>query len=138
VELQKRGFIVSRRRISRIMNEHGLVSCYTKAKFKPQKTASNESKQKNELNRQFKQEKAKKVVVSDITYVRVASRWNYIGGRREVESRASGTTPTLPSRTVRASFDAYGSPRTLQLTSRSTSIRSRALWFIRTTLSVLK
>jgi putative transposase len=78
VELHKRGFVVSRRRIGRIMKEHGLVSCYTKAKFKPQKTASNESKQKNELNRQFKQEKAKRVVVSDITYVRVATKWNYI------------------------------------------------------------
>ncbi|MXQ54023.1 IS3 family transposase [Shimazuella sp. KC615] len=59
VELYKRGFILSRRRIGRIM-------AYTKAQFKAQKIRSNESKQENKLNRQFKQDEAKKVVVSDI------------------------------------------------------------------------
>jgi transposase InsO family protein len=78
VELHKRGFIVSRRRIGRIMKEQGLVSSYTKAQFKSQKNQSNESKQTNELNRQFQQEEAKKVVVSDLTYVRVKNKWHYI------------------------------------------------------------
>ncbi len=35
VELKKKGWIVSRRRIGRIMNEQGLVSKYTVAQFKP-------------------------------------------------------------------------------------------------------
>jgi transposase InsO family protein len=78
VELHKRGFIVSRRRIGHIMKEQGLISCYTKAKFKAQKTTSNESKQANELNRQFQQEEAKKVVISDLTYVRVKNKWHFI------------------------------------------------------------
>ncbi len=78
VKLHSRGLVVSRRRIGRIMAEQGLVSCYTKAQFKAQKTPSNESEQKNELNRQFHQEKVKQVVVSDLTYVRVKNRWHYI------------------------------------------------------------
>jgi transposase InsO family protein len=60
VELHKRGIIVSRRGIGRIMKDQGLVSCYAKARFKPQKTPINESKQTNKLNRQFHQEEAKK------------------------------------------------------------------------------
>jgi putative transposase len=78
VELHKQGWIVSRRRIGRIMNEQGLVSSYTTAQFKPQQTRPNESEQTNELNREFKQEKVKKVVVSDLTYVRVKNKWHYI------------------------------------------------------------
>jgi len=78
VELAKQGLVVSRRRIARIMKEQGLVSCYTVAQFKPQKETCNESKQANELNRAFKQETAKKAVVSDVTYVRVKNKWHYI------------------------------------------------------------
>ena len=56
VELKKRGLIVSRRRIGRIMQEQGLVSTYTVAQFKPHTKSCNESEQKNELNREFDQE----------------------------------------------------------------------------------
>lgn len=78
VELKKKGLIVSRRRIGRIMKEQGLVSKYTVAQFKPHKTASNDSRQINELNRQFDQKEELAVVVSDLTYVRVNKRWHYI------------------------------------------------------------
>ncbi|SNT54538.1 HTH-like domain-containing protein [Bacillus sp. OK838] len=64
VELKKRGFTVSRRRIGRIMKEQGLVSSYTVAQYKPQKTSNNESVQANELNREFLQEEKKVVVCS--------------------------------------------------------------------------
>src|SRR3954447_13826538 len=47
IELKKRGLIVSRRRIGRIMQEQGLVSTYTLAKFKPHTKSCNESEQKN-------------------------------------------------------------------------------------------
>ena len=57
VELKKRGLIVSRRRIGRIMQEQDLVSTYTVAQFKPHAKWCNESEQKNELNREFDQEK---------------------------------------------------------------------------------
>ncbi len=78
VELKKRGLIVSRRRIGRIMQEQGLVSRYTVAQFKPHVKSCNESEQKNELNRKFNQEEEMTVVVSDLTYVRVNQKWHYI------------------------------------------------------------
>lgn len=78
VELEKMGMIVSRRRIGRLMKENGLVSVYTVAQYKPHKTTCNESKIKNELNREFQRETPLEAVVSDLTYVRVAGRWNYI------------------------------------------------------------
>lgn len=78
VELKKRGHIVSRRRIGRIMQEQGLVSSYRVAQFKPHTKSCNESEQKNELNREFNQEEEMKVIVSDLTYVRVNQKWQYM------------------------------------------------------------
>jgi transposase InsO family protein len=78
VELKKRGHIVSRRRIGRIMNEQGLVSTYTVAQFKPQATDCNESNQENTLNRRFHQKEELTAVVSDLTYVRVNQKWHYV------------------------------------------------------------
>jgi putative transposase len=71
VELMKLDLTVSRRRIGRIMKEQGLVSSYTVAQYKPQQSSCNESVQANELNREFQQEEEKKVMVSDLTYVKV-------------------------------------------------------------------
>ena len=48
------------------------------AQYKPHKSSCNESKHANELNRKFKQFKAKRVVVGDLTYVKVKNRWHYI------------------------------------------------------------
>ena len=78
VELKKKGHIVSRRRIGRIMREAGLVSNYTVAQFKPHKSKSNEEKVENVLNREFTGQKELAVVVSDLTYVRVGCRWHYV------------------------------------------------------------
>src|SRR5699024_10061147 len=77
-ELAKLGWTVSRRRIGRIMNEQGLVSKYTVAQYKPTKTTCNESEVGNVLDREFSQDQGLKVVVSDLTYVRVAQKWHYI------------------------------------------------------------
>src|SRR5690625_560451 len=76
--LERQGRIVSRRRISRIMKEQGLVSKYTVAQYKPSKTACNESEVGNILNREFDQDQELKVIVSDLTYVRVQQKWHYI------------------------------------------------------------
>lgn len=78
VELKKLGYVVSRRRIGRIMQENGLLSNYTVAQFKPHKSSCNESKVANELERQFNQQEELAVVVSDLTYVRVNQKWNYV------------------------------------------------------------
>ena len=78
IELNKLGFIVSRRKIGRIMNENGLVSNYTVAQYKPHVDKCNESKVANELNREFNPDSPYEVVVSDLTYVRVNKKWNYV------------------------------------------------------------
>ena len=78
IELQQLGWQVSRRRIGRIMREQGLVSKYTVAHYKPKKTSVNESVIGNTLNRAFTQKEPLKVVVSDLTYVRVNQKWHYI------------------------------------------------------------
>lgn len=77
-ELKKKDWIVSRRRIKRIMNEQGLVSKYTVAQFKPMKSSCNESETGNSLDREFDQEDELKIIVSDLTYVRVQQKWHYI------------------------------------------------------------
>jgi len=60
------------------MKTNGLVSNYTVAQYKPRVDKCNESKIANELNREFHTESPYSVVVSDLTYVRVKNRWNYI------------------------------------------------------------
>ena len=77
-ELMKTGKQVSRRRIGRIMKREGLVSNYTTAQFKPHKDSCSESVTENILNRQFQGQEYRNVVISDLTYVRVGARWNYI------------------------------------------------------------
>ncbi|KJD42227.1 transposase [Paenibacillus terrae] len=78
VKLHERGLVVSRRRIGRVMKEQGLVSTYTVAQYKPHTTACNEAATVNTLNREFNQTESKRVVVSDLTYVKVRNEWHYI------------------------------------------------------------
>ena len=78
VELMKSGYQISRRRIGRIMKENGLVSSYTVKHYKLHKTNCNNDKIDNVLNRKFNQKKKMNVIVSDLTYVNVAGKWNYI------------------------------------------------------------
>lgn len=78
VELKKLGYTVSRRKIGRIMKVNGLVSNYTIAQYKLHVDNCNESKIVNELNRNFDNQEQLAVVVSDLTYVRVNNRWNYV------------------------------------------------------------
>ena len=78
IELKKVELLVSRRRIGRIMKLNGLVSPYTIAQFKVHKESCNESETPNVLNREFNPTTLLQVVVSDLTYVRVDGKWNYI------------------------------------------------------------
>ena len=77
-ELAKQDLKISRRRIGRIMKQEGLVSSYTVAQFKVHKTTCNESRVANLVDRKFNDRQPLGVVVSDLTYVRVAGQWNYI------------------------------------------------------------
>ena len=77
-ELQKKDIVASRRKIGQIMKQEGLVSSYTVAQFRPTKKTCNEAKNANVVDRQFKEQAYRNVVVSDLTYVRVGMQWNYI------------------------------------------------------------
>jgi putative transposase len=76
--IEKIEYVASRRKIGRIMKENGLVSNYTTAQFKVYKAPCNESVVTNEVNQDFNNRKPSEVVVSDLTYVRVAGKWNYV------------------------------------------------------------
>ena len=70
--------MVSIRRIRRIMNAVGLVSTYTVKQYKVHKSKVNEDAIENLVQRQFHREQPLEVVVSDLTYVKVNNKWNYI------------------------------------------------------------
>ncbi|WP_420999871.1 IS3 family transposase [Carnobacterium maltaromaticum] len=76
--LKPLGFVVSRKRISRMMKKFNLISNYTKAHYKKKRAAVNSSLISNVLNRNFNQEQPLKVVITDLTYIRVGSKWHYI------------------------------------------------------------
>lgn len=78
VELEKMGYQVSLRRIRKYMVLNGLVSNYTVKQYKVHKARCNEEKVENIVNREFKREEKLDVVVSDLTYVNVKGKWNYI------------------------------------------------------------
>lgn len=77
VTLKKQNLIVSRKKIGDIMNKYGLVSSYTIKQFKVHKSKCNEDNNPNILNRDFSRDSLE-AVVSDLTYVNVAGKWNYI------------------------------------------------------------
>jgi len=60
------------------MKEQGLVSKYTIAQYKPQKTKTNNDNVANILDRNFDNQQKSAVVVSDLTYVRVGQKWSYV------------------------------------------------------------
>lgn len=78
VTLERQGVILSRRKISRIMKKRNLFSAYSICKFKVHKGSVNEAEIPNLLNRQFNEHPEYAAVVSDLTYVRVNYKWNYI------------------------------------------------------------
>lgn len=60
------------------MCDNDLVSVYTKKKYRPYRSKVNESTTTNAFNREFDDRQQFEVVVSDLTYLRVGSRWSYI------------------------------------------------------------
>ncbi len=78
IELAKKGLQLSRRKIGKIMKKYALVSKYTVKHFKVHKTTCNEEKTANLVARKFDQRPLLEVVVSDLTYVNVNGKWQYI------------------------------------------------------------
>lgn len=77
-ELAKQGCALSLRRICRLMRKLGLESAYSKSIYRTHSKGCNEANIPNELDRQFDGQSQYGVVVSDLTYVRVNYKWNYI------------------------------------------------------------
>lgn len=109
VELRKQGISYSRRRISRIMRENNLVSVYTKAQFKPQPHQVNEDPVTNKVNQDFNQREKLQVVVSDLTYVRVNSSWNYVCVLLDLHSREIIGYSCGPRKTAQLVYEAFAS-----------------------------
>ena len=70
--------IASRRKIRQIMNKYRLVSNYTVKQYKVHKSKCNEEKIDNIVHREFNDREDLEIVVSDLTYVNVQGKWNYI------------------------------------------------------------
>ena len=76
--LAKKGITLSRRKICRIMRRLGLESAYTRRKYRKRSKETNSSPTPNLLDRQFDGRERLAAVVSDLTYVRVGSKWHYV------------------------------------------------------------
>ncbi len=77
-ELQKAGMLASRNRIKNAMKKYNLVSKYTIRNAKKKVSIVNEENFENIVNRDFSGREPLEVVVSDLTYIRVGGRWNYL------------------------------------------------------------
>jgi transposase InsO family protein len=79
VMLSRRKFRVSKRRIGKIMTKYGLVSNYTLRRAKKNnKNPVNNDETANVVQREFDGRTAYEVVVSDLTYVKIAGKWKYL------------------------------------------------------------
>ncbi|WP_342255025.1 IS3 family transposase [Spiroplasma endosymbiont of Zeiraphera isertana] len=78
VILENQEIYLSRRKIKEIMNKHNLISKYTKLRHKNHHNKVNDSQITNLVNRNFKNRIKNEVIVSDLTYVQVNGKWNYI------------------------------------------------------------
>ena len=64
--------------VKKKMNKYRLISIYTVKQYKVHKASCNEDKVANVVNREFYGREDLEIVVSDLTYVNVAGKWNYI------------------------------------------------------------
>ena len=79
--------VVSCRKIGRIIRKRGLVSVYTRKKYRLHHDRCNEAPIPNLLQRKFNEQKPNACVVSDLTYVRVSAAWPYVCILLDLHSR---------------------------------------------------
>ena len=99
MRLAAKGVTASRRRIRRVMAAEGLVSSYTRPSYKPQPSKANDAPVANLIGQRFDGYAPRTHVVSDLTYVRVGGRWNYVCllvdlYNREIVGHAAGERKT--------------------------------------------
>jgi transposase InsO family protein len=78
VDLAKHNHKVSRRRIARFMACEGLVSSYTKTKYRPSGTESVKADYPNIVNQEFDNREEREVIVSDTSYIWINDKWQYL------------------------------------------------------------
>ena len=78
VELNRRGFKVSRKFVAMLMRMEGIRSVLRKKYVVTTDSKHNYRVSDNLLDRNFNVDKTGKVWVSDITYFKVGSKWNYL------------------------------------------------------------
>ena len=78
VKLKELGFVISLRRIRKIMNKYGLVFNYTIKQFKNYKSKVNNDNIPNIVDRNFNNRNFLEVIINDLTYVRVLNKWCYV------------------------------------------------------------
>lgn len=113
--LAREGIVASRRRIKRIMNQKGLVSAYTRKKCKPCAAKASEAEAPSVLDREFDGHPPHIHIVSDLTYVRVGGKWNYVCLLVELHNReilGHAASGRKDSRLVKAAFATLGFPLT--------------------------
>lgn len=77
--LRKNGVSIGNEKLSAIMKEENLVSKYTlRRKAKAAESKANKDNIPNKLKRKFTDKNTLEVVASDLTYVDVNHKWNYI------------------------------------------------------------
>lgn len=97
------------------MNQKGPVSAYIRKKYKPRAAKASEAEAPNVLDREFDGHPPHTHIVSDLAYVRVGGKWNYVcllidlRNREIVGHAASGKKD---SRSVKAAFATLGFPLT--------------------------
>lgn len=107
VECKREGIVISRRRIGRIMRQEGLISVYTQSQYKVHSSGCNESETGNELDREFDGHQKLETIVSDLTYVRVGNKWNYICTIIDLSNREIIGYSCGPHKTAQLVYDAF-------------------------------
>jgi len=105
--LEKKHIFVSRRKITRVMKVLGLDSAYSKKKYKAVKGKVNEADVPNLLARKFNDHAAYAAIVSDLTYVRVNYKWNYICILLDLHNREIVGFSAGAHKDARLVFDAF-------------------------------
>ena len=110
--LKQYGIQASRRIIRRIMKDNLLISTYQEKNFKVSKSKGGKHEINNVLNRDFNNKEEFVFVISDLTYVRVNSSWNYVCLLTDLSNREIIGWSVGPNKTSELVYKAFLSIKT--------------------------